>query len=260
MPNLPAHIQLASQAASRLNSPIVNRHMGSFLLGSTSPDIRAMTKWPRQQTHFASLTVEKVGAGVEGMFRTHQRLGCTGVLNEPTQAFVAGYINHLVADECWILNVYYPYFDYHRGPGNQMQANIWDRAVQLDMDRLARIEMDNMAEVGALLENADDDVEVDFIGSEDLARWRVWVQEFNTWEFTWDRLHRSVRRMYGDDPEAHEMTQQFTQNIPDSLEQVYALVSPQALASYRETTIQASVKLIKEYMDASAGDRGVGGS
>ena len=53
MPNLPMHIYLADQVAEQLDRGYVFDHMGAYYLGSTAPDIRAMTRWPREQTHFA---------------------------------------------------------------------------------------------------------------------------------------------------------------------------------------------------------------
>ena len=47
MPNLPLHIFLAQQAAEKLDWGFAYDCVGSFYLGSTAPDIRAMTKWPR---------------------------------------------------------------------------------------------------------------------------------------------------------------------------------------------------------------------
>ena len=259
MPNLPAHLHLAHQAASQLGHPVVDRHRGPFLLGSTTPDIRAMTKWPRDQTHFAPLSVDRVGAGVDGMFRAHPYL-LHSSLSAPTRAFVAGYINHIVADESWILSVYAPCFSNQDGPDSQMQSNLWDRAIQLDMDREARAAMDDMLEVRSLLDGADEDVEVGFIEGDTLSRWCDWVKEFNSWEFTWERLQRAMRRMYGDDEDAARMTQLFIEDMPQSLEYVYSVVSPEGLALYREGTVKASIKLMKEYLDAPAGDRWAGGS
>ena len=73
-PNLPAHLSLASQTASRLGHTVIDKHLGTFLLGSSSPDIRIMTKWKRDYTHFAPLTVGRIGEGADGLFRTHPGL------------------------------------------------------------------------------------------------------------------------------------------------------------------------------------------
>ena len=66
MPNLPAHIELAAMVAERLGPSALDGNLGYFLLGSTSPDIRAITKADRQDYHFAPLSFESIGAGVDG--------------------------------------------------------------------------------------------------------------------------------------------------------------------------------------------------
>ena len=111
MPNLPMHIYLAHQVAEQLDWGYVYDHIGSFYLGSTSPDIRAMTKWPREQTHFAPLSVREVGTGTRTMFRNYPELLDESEQSRATRTFLLGYVCHLAADEVWITTVYRPNFD-----------------------------------------------------------------------------------------------------------------------------------------------------
>ena len=110
LPNLPAHIDLANRAASRLGHPTLDGNLGYFLHGSTSPDIRVITRGRREEYHFAPLDFQDVGTGVKGMFDSHPQLGSSADHDGPTQAFVAGYITHLIADETWIVSMYRPFF------------------------------------------------------------------------------------------------------------------------------------------------------
>ena len=58
MPNLPFHIATAHKIADVLGDKYVQKDMiGYCLFGSTVPDIRAMTKNSRAQTHFSSLSL-----------------------------------------------------------------------------------------------------------------------------------------------------------------------------------------------------------
>ena len=254
MPNLPAHIQLAQQAGDRLGHPVLKSNEAAFLLGATTPDIRAMTKWPRERTHFAPLSVEEVGAGARALFEANPHLRTSGSSNAPTRAFISGYINHLVADESWICNIYRQFFGGGDTPEAKVQGNMWDRAMQLDMDRESKADEIEVQRVTGLLEGAEEGVDIGFVEAETLAEWRTWVQRFNSWEFSWERLSRALRRMYGEDEEALAMAEQFIDNMPQSLEQVYELVTPQRIASYRESAITSSMELIEEYLDASAGN------
>jgi hypothetical protein len=233
---------------------VLKAHEGAFLLGATTPDIRAMAKWPRERTHFAPLSVEEVGAGTLAMFQANPHLLEAGSANAPTRAFISGYINHLVADETWICTVYRQFFGGGDTPEGKVQGNMWDRAMQLDMDREAKANEQEVQRVTEVLEGAEDGVDIGFVEAETLAEWRLWVQRFNSWEFSWERLSRALRRMYGEDEQALAMAEEFIDNMPHSLEKVYELVTPQRMAAYREEAITSSIGLIEEYLDASAGN------
>ena len=247
MPNLPTHLSMALRTASVMAHPTINEHLGSFLLGSTSPDIRSMTKWKRDQTHFAPLTINRVGTGVEGLFRTHPKLADSSKVNYATRVFLAGYFSHMVADETWILEIYLPCFDNHHY-SNQVQGNIWDRALQLDMDRAAGEEPAYMEQVHTALERSESGVEVGFISPETLSQWRERVIDFTSRDFSWERLRFMARRMYGDDPTAVDMVDEFIQDMPGSLERVYRDIPLERIEAFRDKAIGESVRLIKEYM------------
>ena len=248
MPNLPTHISLALEATSSTGYPVIDGHLGSFLLGCTSPDITAMTKWKRDQTHFAPLTFERIGAGVEGLSRTHPTLADSSAVSDATKAFLSGYFTHLVADETWIMDIYRPYFGQRSSPSEQVKANIWDRALQLDMDKRAREELEGMGQVQGFLEGSESGVEIGFISAETLSRWREWVIESTTREFSWERLRFLTRRMYQDDPYATDLVEQFLQGVPSNLERVYNVVPEEAIAAYRHKAVAESIRLIKEYL------------
>ena len=63
MPNLATHIDLAQQAAGRLQHPTIEANVGHFLLGSTTPDVRAISRGSREDYHFAPLDFDE---GQEG--------------------------------------------------------------------------------------------------------------------------------------------------------------------------------------------------
>ena len=251
MPNLPTHLALAREAASRLSHPAVDGAMGAFLLGSTSPDIRIMTKWARDDTHFAPLDFQEVGDGVRGMLRKHPGLsGSNGGVSDATRAFLAGYITHLAADEVWILEIYRTYFDGLREHRERVVGNIWDRALQLDMDMAARQAMGDMEELRNALEGAEEGIAVEFIDCETLSRWRQWVSDFTTWEYGWDRLRGAARRMYRDSTEASDLVEEFLRCVPKGLERVHELVPREKIAEYRRKAVDESTRLVREYLDA----------
>ena len=74
MPNPPVHINLARQAAAVLRHDVIDANMGYYLLGSTSPDIRVITRKDRACYHFARLDFDEIGTGINGLFHNHPEL------------------------------------------------------------------------------------------------------------------------------------------------------------------------------------------
>ena len=89
-----------------------------------------------------------------------------------TRAFLAGYLSHLVTDETWITQIYRPYFGNLDMFPDSMKANVYDRAVQLDMDRNARLEAPGMDKIIERLHSSDRYVSVGFIDGETLSSWQ----------------------------------------------------------------------------------------
>lgn len=252
MPNLPMHIYLAHQVAERLDLGYVYDHIGSFYLGSTSPDIRAMTKWPREQTHFAPLSVREVGTGARTMFRRYPELLDAAAQSLPTRAFLLGYICHLAADEVWITTVYRPNFDTAsqatRLTSDQVQADIWDRAVQLDLDRLSLPEVCGPMNAGHAVSCGDAGVSIAFFEDGLLSQWKERVAGFVGREFDWSRLKFALNRMYRDNPEVQQTVDHFLDRMPRSLEELYRKIPEAQVDHYRCQAIAATIAQLREFL------------
>ena len=247
MPNLPAHIDLAQQAAERLGHPTLDAHIGYFLLGSTSPDVRAITKGRREEYHFAPLNFEAVGDGVRGLLEANPHLQATSNGHGPTRAFVAGYITHLVLDEVWITQMYRPYFGNPLVFQNDTQGKVMDRALQLELDRRSQMGVENVA---PHLEQVTDPVDVGFINAATLADWHQWVSGFVKREFTWDRLGHMARRIAGGDDAhpAHGLADDFLRAMPASLERLHEHVSPEDLTDFQDSAVEQLADAAGEYL------------
>ena len=249
MPNLPMHVYLANQAAEELDWGSIYDHVGSFFLGSTTPDIRAMTRWPRESTHFAPLSVEVVGTGTRTMLERHPELADHRNLTPATRAFILGYISHLVADEVWITTMFRTYFDNdNRITCNQVETHIWDRALQLEMDRKAFPAMNGFRQAAEDIVCADQSVEVAFLEAEVLQEWREWVHRFMGWEFSWDRLKRALNRIYRDNDDVQQAVDRFLEAMPYSLERIYEKVPEERLDDYQRKVLEETVFHAREYM------------
>ena len=254
MPNLPMHIFLANHVAEQLDRGYLYDNIGSFFLGSTTPDIRAMTKWPREQTHFSLLTVAEVGTGTRTMFRNHPELLEGEGISAATKSFLLGYISHLAADETWITTVYRTNFDTSfeetRLTSDQVEADIWDRAIQLDMDRQSLPELWRTTDPQEAVSCGDEGVSVTFLEDGLLTEWKDWVGRFMGMEFTWDRLKRALNRMYRDNDDVQSSVDEFLERMPGSLEEVYERIPEARVEAYRMQVVAATIAQIEEYVPA----------
>ena len=248
------HIYLANQVAEQLDRGYVYDNIGSFYLGSTTPDIRAMTKWPREKTHFSLLSVEEVGTGTRTMFENYPALLEGGEVSEATRSFLLGYISHLAADETWITSVYRANFDTTvedaRLTADQVEADIWDRAIQLDMDRQSLPELQGSIAAQQAVSCGDEGVSVAFLEDGLLAEWKEWVGRFMGMEFDWERLKRALNRMYRDNDDVQYSVGEFLERMPRSLEEVYEKIPEARVEAYRQQAVAATIAQIREFVPA----------
>lgn len=250
MPNISLHMSFAREAARRLNHPVLNDRMGSFLLGSTSPDIRNMTGWDRYDTHFFILDTDTPGKGIEGLFKHHPELAEISKLGRDTKSFVAGYMSHLVTDETWIVDVYRPYFGASSSIANDPMRNVIDRVVQFDMDRQERKLLGPIDDVLDVLKESEKEVEVGFIDQDVLRKWREIVHERTSHEMAWEHFRWFARRGLP----SHLKDDQKT--LDSIVERVQSLrsrgkshVPEQVIADFRSQAIDRFVKVVGEYLD-----------
>ncbi|MEE8443154.1 MAG: hypothetical protein V3S37_05335 [Dehalococcoidia bacterium] len=249
MPNLIAHIDIALECRAKLCHPVIEANLGSHLLGSCSPDIRIITQGNRDDYHFAPISNQEIGTGVRKLFAEYPRMADMANLSGPTQAFMAGYISHLVADETWIIKIYRPYFGNPDVFPDRTLANVMDRAMQLEMDRQATEKHDGMRLMGDRLVDAHVGVEVDFLSADSLKEWREFLSTAIQREFTWERLGRMTRRQFPeDDGTAQALADDFVNGLPESLERVHKLVPREALSSYRNAIVREWSDIVQEYL------------
>ena len=247
MPNLPAHIALALRVAERVGSSTLDSNIGCFLLGSTSPDVRIITRARREEYHFAPLSFESVGAGVKGLFDAHPNLLLKSINNRPTRAFVAGYMTHLILDETWIVRIYRPFFGNPMLFNDEIYGRVMDRALQLELDHmLYGVAQSTMP----LLAQSADDVNVGFISADTLISWHQWVLEFIARDFTWNRLSFMARRIArGDEGHlVHDVAAEFLKNVPNSREHRYTVVSHDEMDRFQEDAVDVLVRTVADYL------------
>ncbi len=269
MPNLPAHIDLAGRAAELLDGPALEQYLGAYILGSTAPDIRALTRGAREEYHFASLEFGSVGDGIEGLFEAHPELR-SPACNDSTRAFVAGYITHLVLDEFWIVEFFRPYFGNRDVYADETDGLVLDRALQLELDRLSMEGLRRYpltspgsvqalnpspqgeeARVSVLHAGTNGHVQVPFISRETLIEWQDFVLETVGRGFSWERLRFMARRIARGDADhpAHQIADEFLGAMPGSLETIFDHVSRDDLSEFRSRAIERMVHVVGHYFE-----------
>ena len=253
MPNLPMHIYICQQVAVELDWGYAQDHPGAAYLGSTTPDIRAMTKWDRGRTHFSDLSVHEIGDGVRRMFELYPHLaGGDNGLTPETRAFLLGYVSHIVADEVWITTMFRPHFaPENRITASDVEAHIWDRALQLDMDNAVLSSNGGLAAENDAIAAVVQMPALDFLQEELIDEWRGWVARLLGWDFTWERLKRALNRMYRDDAEVQQVVDGFLADVPRSLERVYDKIPPALVEDYRRRVIDETKMQAREYLSAT---------
>lgn len=247
MPNPPVHMDLAQKVAERIGHDVLEANMGHYLLGSTSPDIRVITRVDRSVYHFAQLDFEEIGTGMRGLFHSHPHLEDASDQSEQTQAFMAGYLTHLMADETWIANMFRPYFGNREVFQDETVGLVMDRAMQLEMDRRC---WDSVGAMRLLLDASTEGVEVGFIPRDSLAEWAQWVGKNFDRGFSWERLRSMARRIAAGDEThpAFEVAGKFVADASVGLERLYELVPIERLEEYHETALDSLTEAVRNYL------------
>ena len=247
MPNLTVHIQIAVEAADRVGASELRSDLGCFCLGSTSPDIRAITKRARSEYHFVELDFKTIGEGVNGMFAAYPDLMDAAEHDGATRAFVAGYITHLLTDETYIVRMFRPYFGETGVFEDPTLAKVFDRALQLDLDRQVWGDVQNtMADV----EIIPSSVSVGFLPQSDLAAWTKWVHRVVEGGFSWERLRFMARRISAGDEDspAYVHAERFLDSVPESLKNLYDLVPKSRIDDFKSEVTETVAAGLREYL------------
>lgn len=249
MPPVCLHLGIAKEVMERLHHPVALRNQGSFLLGSTAPDMQIITSATREETHFFDLADDSYGSSIEGFFNKYPRLCEVAKLNSPTKAFVCGYLSHLVTDEVWICEIYRPFFGEGSSLAGDPLANVLDRALQFELDRRERADQGEVLELQALLADSDSGVDVGFVDAATLRRWREFVSTAVGREPSWDRFPIFAQRFLVPeqkvDPEHLEV---FLVSVRSKVDGIIEHVSARQLAVFREKSIADSVRVAGEYL------------
>jgi len=246
MPPLVLHTAIARSVADRMASTLLDDERGSLYLGATAPDIRVITRWERERTHFFDLSNFDEQSGIAGFFEAYPSLVSPEELAPPATAFIAGYLTHLQMDELWISTVYRPYFGERSGLGGGVRANILDRALQFSLDCDRRRDAQFMSEVTGAIARSELDIHVGLLDPPTLRQWHEVVLEIMGRPSEWERFRRSARRHLanGDD----EGSEELLLSLPELVDEALRHLSPTRVDEFLERAAQSSLVAVKEYL------------
>jgi len=252
MPPVCLHTAIAKDVADRLRLPVLDDERGSLYLGSTAPDIRILTRWERERTHFFDIHCFEEQSSVSAFLQANPALAKPGSLDPATTAFVAGYITHLVMDETWINTVYRPFFGERSPLGGSLRANIMDRALQFSMDSERRSDKELMRHVLEAVLRSGVSPDIGFIDGETLRRWHEVIVGLVSSEPDWDRFRRGARRHlqeFGLD--VGEEMEELTRSLPDLVEETLRYLSRERVQAFLEASLEACLEAAKEYLECA---------
>lgn len=250
MPPITLHMVLARAAAAIVGQPLLHSEDGPFVLGSTSPDIRVLTRQDRYSTHFFDLADHAHQDSVTAFLTTHGRYAAPDRLNHATRAWVCGYIAHLAMDEEYITGVYRRFFAAHEALGGQLRANVMDRLLQFELDRRHGDEPDLKQTLCQTLACTVEGIEVaGFIERETLDRWREVSSEIAARNMDWSRMRTMVSNhlRYAGLEEGQTLGD-FLDSLPELLDATIAHVTDAELDGFVRRSTEVAAKAIERYL------------
>ena len=238
-------MEMAYLAAQPVDAKVINENMGCYLLGSTAPDVRVITRKGREPYHFAPLDFDEVGTGIAGLYEEHPQLATTE--HGPTRSFMAGYMTHLILDETWITRMYRPLFGKDGIFESAAEGAVMDRVMQMELDTLALGRLDVLK---SHLSGFNGGVDIPFIDGDTLVEWHEWVMNFVEQEFTWERLRFMATRISrGDESHpAHAIVDDFLCGMPDTLDVLHETVSKERLVEFKRDAIADMARRVSEHL------------
>jgi len=242
---------VARRIADELKEPDIDGARGPYLLGSTSPDIRVLTRQDRHSTHFFDLDGHDHQDSVASFLAEHGRYAAPDRLNAATRSWVCGYLTHLVMDEQYITEIYRKYFARHEELGGRIRANVMDRLLQFDLDRQHGNDPELRRNLCDALSFTVENIEVaGFIEPETLERWRKVTYDVAERTMDWERMRSMVsNHLRFSGLEEGETLSSFLDSLPELLDATIAHVTDAEIEGFAQRATAAAARAIERYLE-----------
>jgi len=245
VPNLPTHIYIAQSALDKINDVSIRKYEAFYLLGATAPDIKALSKIPREQSHFVQVnSFTNIGDGSRLLLKQNPYIKSVSGMYK---AFWAGYISHLILDETWIIKMYRTKFAHSVDKSNHDYLQIMDRAAQLHLDKIAYAHNHNWVKI---LDEIDCELQIPFIPNAKLDDWREFLISHIDAGFNWERINFMANRIASGNknhPALH-YADNFIKNLPESINEIYKYVPEYRIRYFLHHGKETVIKALEQYL------------
>jgi hypothetical protein len=253
MPPIFLHMAVAQDICAELNSTQLALERGTYLFGATSPDIRVISRWERQRTHYFDLGRLDHQDSVASFFEDQADLQDVSRLDPSTVAFVSGYISHLALDETWIEKVYRPYFGQLSALGGAQVANTMDRVLQFELERRRRADPEATQEIREALAGCSLALNVGFLDGDTLRRWLQVATDHASFPADWERFRTQASRHLRElGVDSEDDWRRFREQIPQLLQETLDHVSTAQVDSFLDEGRELASAAIRRYLDIRA--------
>ncbi|HJO32560.1 MAG TPA: hypothetical protein QGI62_00315 [Anaerolineales bacterium] len=213
----------------------------AFLFGNTAPDVQTVSGQTREQTHFFSIPKADRSPAQHVMFGKYPELADAMALPTQQAAFIAGYCVHLLLDQAWIWEVFYPVFGRKARWSDLPERLFFHNVLRAHLDRhdYARLPIDIQDTLLATCPGRW----LPFVQSENLCRWRDVLAEQCAPGAAARTVEVFAERM-GRQPEEFEV---LLNSEDDMQAQILSRMQPRALHMFRQSALDRSIALLNHY-------------
>ena len=254
MPPLVTHMIAAVRAGGHLQSPALSfdERNGDYLLGATTPDIRVLTRWDRERTHFFDIYNDGHQDCVENFFNAHRMFRDPANLSAETRAWVAGYLTHVIMDQEYVLQIYRPFFGSRSLLGGSSHANLLDRVLQYELDRRERESNEQMQQIRRALFGSAIEIDAGFVDRPLLTQWRDTTAAMTEHPPDWERFSFiASRHLQQAGIESESGLREFMETIPQLLDDTMSHVDQHALDGFFESTTERTAAVLRDWLDTN---------
>ncbi len=250
MPPLVSHMIAACRAGERVAGDAgLTLRNGEFLLGATTPDIRVLTRWDRERTHFFDIYDDGHQDCVENFFAAHRSFRDPEHLSNETRYWVCGYLTHLIMDQEYVMQIYRPFFGNRSVLGGDSHANLLDRILQYELDRREREHGGEMQGIRRALFTSAVEIDAGFVDRSLLEQWRDTTAAMTEHPPDWERFSFiASRHLRGAGITGESGLREFMETIPQLLDDTLSHVDQHVLDGFFESTAQRTADILSDYL------------